>query len=73
VAHAVGECDVAFCPQLPRLEGDMAGEWLGFDPLRCGWAPDRDRERPAARDAFLAAVTRRPPRHGVVKLRSRGR
>jgi hypothetical protein len=72
VAHAVGEYDVPFCPQLPRLEGDMVGEWLGFDPLRCGWAPDRDRERPAAWDAFLAAVTRRPPAHRVVKLQVTG-
>ena len=38
--------DVPFCPQLPRLEGDMVGEWLGADPRRCGWRPARDRERP---------------------------
>src|SRR4051794_41854056 len=67
-AHVAGEYDVPFCPQLPRLEGDMVGEWLGADPLRCGWAPERDRERPAAWEAFLAALERRPPAHGVVKL-----
>jgi hypothetical protein len=71
-AHVVGEYDVPFCPQLPRLEGDMVGEWLGADPLRCGWTPDRDRERPAAWDAFLSAVARRPPPHGVVKLQVTG-
>jgi hypothetical protein len=71
-AQATGEYDVPFCPQLPRLEGDMVREWLGADPLRCGWAPDRDRERPAAWEAFLAAVARRPPGHGVVKLQVTG-
>ncbi|MDX6722915.1 MAG: hypothetical protein QOD73_1319, partial [Solirubrobacteraceae bacterium] len=71
-AHAVGEYDVPFCPQLPRLEGDMVTTWLGADPLRCGWSPDRDRERPAAWDAFLAALARRPPAHGVVKLQVTG-
>jgi hypothetical protein len=71
-AHVVGEYDLPFCPQLPRLEGDMVREWLGADPLRCGWGPDRDRERPAAWDAFLGAVTRRPPLHGVAKLQVTG-
>jgi hypothetical protein len=71
-AHVTGEYDLPFCPQLPRLEGDMVREWLGADPLRCGWAPERDRERPAAWHAFLAAVTRRPPAHGVVKLQVTG-
>jgi hypothetical protein len=71
-AHVVGEYDVPFCPQLPRLEGDMVLEWLGADPLRCGWTPDRDRERPAAWDAFLAALARQPPAHGVVKLQVTG-
>src|SRR3954469_16967601 len=71
-AHVVGEYDLPFCPQLPRLEGDMVGEWLGADPLRCGWTPERDRERPAAWDAFLAALARRPPAHGVVKLQVTG-
>src|SRR5689334_5330981 len=72
VAQAAGEYDVPFCPQLPRLEGDMVREWLGADPLCCGWAPDRDRERPAAWEAFLAALARRPPVHGVVKLQVTG-
>jgi len=71
-AHVAGEYDVPFCPQLPRLEGDMLGEWPGADPLRCGWTRDRDRERPAAWDAFLAALARRPPAHGVVKLQVTG-
>src|SRR3954451_22454641 len=71
-AHVVGEYDVPFCPQLPRLEGDMVGAWLGAGPLRCGWGPGRDRERPAAWDAFLSAVARRPPAHGVVKLEVTG-
>ena len=61
-AHVAGEYDVPFCPQLPRLEGDMVREWLGADPLRCGWGPDRDRERPAAWGAFLAAVDAPPAR-----------
>src|SRR4051812_15668377 len=71
-AHAAGEYEVPFCPQLPRLEGDMVREWLGADPLRCGWAPERDRERPAARGPFPAALGRRPPAHGVVKLQVTG-
>jgi hypothetical protein len=71
-AHVVGEYDVPFCPQLPRLEGDMVLEWLGADPLCCGWTRDRDRERPAAWDAFLAALARRPPAHRVVKLQVTG-
>jgi hypothetical protein len=71
-AHVVGEYDVPFCPQLPRLEGDMVLEWLGADPLRCGWTPDRDRERPAAWDAFLAALARRPPVHHIAKLQVTG-
>jgi hypothetical protein len=71
-AHVAGEYDVPFCPQLPRLEGDMMLEWLGADPLRCGWTRDRDRERPAAWDAFLAALARRPPAHRVAKLQVTG-
>ena len=45
--------DVPFCPQLPRLDGDMITEWLGADPGRCGWSPARDRERPRAWDTLL--------------------
>jgi hypothetical protein len=71
-AHAVGEYDVPFCPQLPRLEGDMVEVWLGAGPLGLGWPPDRDRERPAAWDAFAAALARRPPTHRVVKLQVTG-
>jgi hypothetical protein len=72
VSHVLGEYDVPFCPQLPRLEGDMVDAWLGFDSMLRDWAPDRARERPAAWDAFLAAVSRRPPAHGVVKLQVTG-
>jgi hypothetical protein len=71
-AHVVGEYDVPFCPRLPRLEGDTVLEWLGADALRCGRTPDRDRERPAAWDALIAALPRRPPAHGVVKLQVTG-
>src|SRR3954454_23137551 len=71
-AHVAGEYDLPFCPQLPRLEGDMVGEWLGADPLRCGWTPERDRERPGGWGAFLAALARRAPAHGVVKLQVTG-
>jgi hypothetical protein len=71
-AHAVAEYDVPFCPQLPRLEGDMVETWLGADPLVGGGAPDRDREGPAAWDAFVAALARRPPAHRVVKLQVTG-
>jgi len=72
VAHATGAYGLPFCPQLPRLEGDMISEWLGADPGRCGWSPGRDRERPAAWDAFVAALRRRPPRHRLVKLQVTG-
>jgi hypothetical protein len=71
-AHVAGEYDVPFCPQLPRLEGDMVREWLGPEAAGCAWSPERDRERPAAWDAFLAALARRPPEHRVVKLQVTG-
>lgn len=71
-AHAVAAYGLPFCPQLPRLEGDMISEWLGADPSRCGWSPQRDRERPRAWDAFLAALRRHPPRHRLVKLQVTG-
>ena len=70
--HATHAYDVPFCPQLPRVDGDMLREWLGADPGRCGWNPDRDRQRPAAWDAFVGEVARRPPVHRVVKLQVTG-
>jgi len=71
-AHAVRAYDVPFCPQLPRVDGDMVREWLGADPGRCGWNPDRDRQRPAAWEPFLASVAAAPPAHRVVKLQVTG-
>ena len=38
----------------------------------CGWSPDRDRERPAAWDAFAAAMAAPRPPHGLVKLQVTG-
>jgi hypothetical protein len=70
--HAAGAYELPFCPQLPRLYGDMVTETLGADPGRCGWAPDRDRQLPAAWDAFVLALARRPPGHRVVKLQVTG-
>jgi hypothetical protein len=70
-AHACAEYDVPFCPQLPRLDGDMVAEWLGM-AIPCGWSPERDRERPHAWESFLAAVAARPPAHGIVKLQVTG-
>jgi hypothetical protein len=70
--HALGAYGLPFCPQLPRLDGDMIAEWLGADPGRCGWAPDRDRERPAAWNDLLARLTADPPVHAVVKLQVTG-
>lgn len=64
--------DLPFCPQLPRVEGDMVAEWLGADPGRCGWSPDRDRQRPLAWRAFLDRLDRRPSRHRIVKLQVTG-
>ncbi|HEY7630489.1 MAG TPA: hypothetical protein VH817_07310, partial [Thermoleophilaceae bacterium] len=55
--HAIDSYELPFCPQLPRLDGDMIAEWLGADPGRCGWAPDRDRERPAAWHDVVARLT----------------
>jgi hypothetical protein len=72
VRHVLRAYDVPFCPQLPRAEGDMVREWLGGEPPACGWSPDRDRERPAAWDAFVAAVRAAPPAHGLVKLQVTG-
>lgn len=70
--HALGAYAVPFCPQLPRLDGDMVSEWLGADPGRCGWTADRDRERPAAWDAFVEQLAAKPPDHGMVKLQVTG-
>ncbi|MGO9820080.1 MAG: hypothetical protein ACLPTJ_05435 [Solirubrobacteraceae bacterium] len=70
--HAVHSYELPFCPQLPRAYGDMLQEWLGADPGRCGWAPDRDRQLPAAWGAFILALHRHPPEHGVVKLQVTG-
>jgi hypothetical protein len=70
--HAARAYDVPFCPQLPRVDGDMIREWLGADPCRCGWNPDRDRQRPAAWHAWLDEVVRRPPDHRLVKLQVTG-
>lgn len=72
VDHVLTAYDIPFCPQLPRLEGDMITEWLGADPGRCGWSPARDRERPRAWDTLLAKLDRAPPAHGVVKLQVTG-
>lgn len=70
--HAVRAYELPFCPQLPRLDGDMVREWLGADPGRCGWNADRDRQRPAAWDAFGAELTATPPEHRLVKLQVTG-
>jgi ketosteroid isomerase-like protein len=70
VRHAVRGYDVPFCPQLPVHDGDMVREWLGADPRRCGWSADRDRERPAAWEAFLAACDAH--RHTQAKLQVTG-
>jgi hypothetical protein len=72
VRHAAGAYDLPFCPQLPRAYGDMLQEWLGADPGRCGWAPDRDRQLPTAWDHFILELTRRPPSSGLVKLQVTG-
>jgi hypothetical protein len=72
VDHVIAAYELPFCPQLPRLDGDMVTEWLGADPGRCGWSPDRDRQLPAAWDAFVAALSARPPEHGLVKLQVTG-
>lgn len=72
VRHAARAYDVPFCPQLPALDGDMVVEWLGGDPRRCGWSPGRDRQRPAAWDAFTALLAAEPPAHRLVKLQVTG-
>jgi methionine synthase II (cobalamin-independent) len=70
--HSVGAYGLPFCPQLPRLEGDMIREWLGADPARCGWSPERDRERPAAWTAWIEELKKKRPRHFLVKLQVTG-
>jgi hypothetical protein len=71
-ARSVRDYDLPFCPQLPRLDGDLVAECLGGDPGRCGWSPERDRERPRAWDALLRELTLEPPEHGLVKLQVTG-
>ncbi|HET6508060.1 MAG TPA: hypothetical protein VFG42_14815 [Baekduia sp.] len=71
-AQAVKAYNLPFCPQLPRLEGDMVAEWLGADPAGCGWSPDRDRQRPRAWEWLLRELRMRPPEHGIVKLQVTG-
>jgi hypothetical protein len=70
VRHAVRAYEVPFCPQLPVHDGDMVREWLGADPRRCGWSAGRDRERPVAWEAFLAACEAH--RRTLVKLQVAG-
>lgn len=70
--HVLEAYELPFCPQLPRAYGDMVTEWLGADPGRCGWSPDRDRQLPAVWDAFILALGRRPPAHRLVKLQVTG-
>lgn len=71
-AHAAGAYGLPFCPQLPRLDGDMISEWLGADPARCGWSRERDRERPAAWTAWIGELNKKRPRHYMVKLQVTG-
>jgi hypothetical protein len=71
-SHVVGAYELPFCPQLPRAYGDMVVEWLGADPGRCGWAPDRDRQLPAVWDPFVLELCRRSPAHRLVKLQVTG-
>lgn len=72
VAHLLASYDVPFCPQLPRLDGDMIAEWLGGPGADCGWSPERDRERPYAWNALLKALAVSPPEHRIVKLQVTG-
>ena len=71
-ADAVAAYDLHFCPQLPRVEGDMIAEWLGADPRRCGWSPERDHEWPRAWRAWIERLALEPPEHGLVKLQVTG-
>src|ERR1700760_4573329 len=70
--HAIAAYELPFCPQLPRAYGDMVQEWLGGDPERCGCAPDRDRQLPAAWDDLILGLEHDPPSHGVIKLQVTG-
>ena len=70
--HAASAYELPFCPQLPRVDGDMVSEWLGADPARCGWSVERDRQRPAAWDAWRSALAAHPPAHAIVKLQVTG-
>ena len=58
VAHVAAGYDVPFCPQLPRLDGDMITEWLGGDPGRCGWSPPLDQRAARSRWSPPTATTR---------------
>lgn len=63
---------IPFCPQLPKLDGDMVQEWLGDTTARPGWSTGRRAGPPAAWEAFVTELAKRPPEHGVVKLQVTG-
>jgi hypothetical protein len=71
-SHVMSADELPFCPQPPRAYGDMIAEWLGAHPGRCRWAPDRDRQLPAAWDPFILELSRNPPAHRLVKLQVTG-
>ncbi|MDW5596049.1 hypothetical protein VSS74_17010, partial [Conexibacter stalactiti] len=72
VAHCVAAYELPFCPQLPRLDGDMVSEWLGADLASAGWTRARERGRPRAWEALLARLDAAPPAHRIVKLQVTG-
>jgi methionine synthase II (cobalamin-independent) len=62
-----------FCPQLPRLDGDMVSEWLGPVDTRGAWSPAAGpRAEPVAWEALLGHLAREGDPHGVVKLQVTG-
>ena len=64
--------ELPFCPQLPRLDGDMVREWLGGDPRALRLEP---RSRPPAAGGVgrvRRAARREAAGAGVVKLQVTG-
>ena len=61
VRHAARAYDVPFCPQLPALDGDMVGEWLGRRPAPLRLEPRPRPPAPRRLGCVRALAATQPP------------